>query len=224
MTENKYEIVSGYIKSPSNKIIITDERFCLQKPETFVLKEKFFSLSSDDFSIKDVNGVKYFKCLGKAFSIQEKKVLYDLNNEPILNIREKVISLRGKMNIYEGKTENKVLLTIKPKSPIFNRQILVNFYNKATGKDEIFEIKCDLFDFGCDIYYGKKKNGAPLICSIHSKIDAKSIITSSDHYYVTVAANVDIAAMIALAIVYDENENDNKASFLDSALDLVKLF
>ncbi|OUM64086.1 hypothetical protein PIROE2DRAFT_60910 [Piromyces sp. E2] len=225
-TEQKNEktyYVSKYLRNPDNKIVITEERFCFTEPITLKLKEKIFSLSGDSFSIKDLNGVEYFKCSGRAFSIKEKKVLLDLYDQPILNIKEKVISLRGKMKIYEGNSSQDVLMTIKPKSPIFNEKFTVNFHNKFTGKDEVFEMRCDFTGFNCEIYYGKKKEGAPMIARVIKKVDAKLILTSQENYYVEVAAGVDAAAIIALAICFDEGKNDS-SSGIGIGLDILDIF
>jgi len=220
------QYISKYLRNPENKIAITDERFCFEQPITFILNENFFSISDDDFTIKDLNGVKYFQCLGKTLSIRDKKVLYDMYNQPILNIQDKLLSLRGKMNIYEGKTQEKSILRIKPKSPIFNQKFTVTFLNKVTGKNELFEMDCDFMGFNCEIYYGKKKNGAPMICRIIKKVDTKAIFTSDENYYVEVAAGVDTAAMIALAICFDEgkNEDSGPGGCLCGILDIFTFF
>jgi len=50
--------------------------FIQQVPVTLVMKEKAFSLSGDDFSVKDANGVTVLKVHGKSLSLQDKKGEY----------------------------------------------------------------------------------------------------------------------------------------------------
>ncbi|ORX83125.1 hypothetical protein BCR32DRAFT_326509 [Anaeromyces robustus] len=196
------EFLTKDLQSPNNKIVITEDRFCFQEQNTLILDQ--LSFTNDDFTIKDLNGVEYFKCLGKTFSIKDKKVIYDLYDQPILNIRQNLLSSKDEINIYKDKTETEALLNVKPQSNFFKQilkqKYIVNFHNKATGKDEFLEIRGDFYGYKFKVYYGKKKEGAPLICNISLKPDTDIVIDSIDSYYVFVAAGVDAAAMIALAI------------------------
>jgi len=219
-----YDTIGKYSKrvsNPGNKIVITEERFCFDQPIVFKLNERFFTFSGDDFTIKDLNGVRYFYCEGKALSIRDRKILLDTYNQPILNILDKYVSLRGKMTIYEGKTQEKALLKVKPKSPIFNKKFTINFFNKATGKDEFFEMHCDFVGFKCKIFYGKKKEGAPMIAQIVLNINTKVMLTSEECYYLEVAPGVDAAALVALAICFDETKNEGSGSFLTEMVEFI---
>jgi len=194
---------------PKNKIVAIEDRFAFPQPVTLVLKEKIFSFSGDDFTITDVNGTSYFKCKGKAFSIREKKVLYDLYNKPLLSIKNKLMSLRGKLKIFDGAGE-KVLVTVEPQSLFLNKKYLINFTNLATGKEDYIEMKCDLVGCTAGIFHGKEKEGAPLICKIHKKFDAKLLLTSQENYYIEIAPGVDSSFMMALAICFDEFKNERQ--------------
>jgi len=188
-------------------VVITEKRFCLDHPVTLILKEKILTLSGDDFNIKDTNDVSYFKCKGKAFSFNDKKVLYDLNDEPILNISHKVFSASGKKTVYRGSNDTERLLSIVNENIFSKTKQTVTYKDLTTNKFETIEMKCDFFGFDCSIYKGRQKNGGPLLCRIHKKVDSK-IFTSSENYVVEIQPNVDIAAMVALAIVFDEIKND----------------
>ena len=58
---------------PKVPLVAIDQRFIYQKTTDLLWKEKLSSFSGDDFDIKDINGVSFFKCKGKAFSLREKK-------------------------------------------------------------------------------------------------------------------------------------------------------
>jgi hypothetical protein len=47
--------------------------FCVNSPTTMVLKEKAFTFSGDDFSVKDTNGTVVLRCQGKAMSFADRK-------------------------------------------------------------------------------------------------------------------------------------------------------
>jgi len=199
--------VNKPLTSPKTPIVAVDNRFAFQQPVTLLLKEKILSFSGDDFSITDVRGTPYFKCNGKAFNIKEKKVIYDLYNKPVLSIKNKFFSISNKQTIYDG-SGNQVIARVEPQGIILNKKYFVYYKNLVTGKDDYIEMKCDLIGSTCGIYHGREKEGAPLICKIHKKLDAKLVFTSQENYYIEIAAGVDASFMVALAICFDEFKNE----------------
>jgi len=197
------------INPPKNDIVVVDPRFVFRMPVTLILREKIFCFSGDDFSIKDLNDVEYFRCKGKALSIRDKKVLYDLYQKPILNIQHKIFTMKGNIKIYADNEENKILATVNKKSFISVKKYIVEFYNQATGKNEYFDMKCDFFSFTCGIFYGHEKEGAPMVCKVTKKLDVKLVFTTQENYYVQIAPGVDAALMVAIAICFDEYKNED---------------
>lgn len=74
------------------KICASEQRFCLPHTVQLHLREKFFSMSGDDFKITDAHNkaIIYFQCEGRSFSLSEKKVLRDNVGVPVLNMKEKL--------------------------------------------------------------------------------------------------------------------------------------
>jgi len=174
-----------------------------------ILREKIFSFSGDDFTIKDINNIEYFKCKGKVFTFHDKKTLYDLYELPILNIQHKIFTLKRNIKIYADKNDQKQLASISKKSIFSIKKYIIEFYNQATEQTEYLEMKCDYFSFTCGIFYGKEKEGAPLICKVIKRLDAKLLFTSQENYYCQIAPGVDLAFMVALSICFDEYKNEN---------------
>lgn len=73
-------------------ICATEPRFCLPHNVQLHLREKFFSMSGDDFKITDATNrsIIYFQCEGRAFSLSDKKILRDNTGVPVLNMKEKM--------------------------------------------------------------------------------------------------------------------------------------
>lgn len=46
---------------------------CQPEPVTLHMKEKAFSLTGDDFTVKTVAGLEVCKCKGKMLSVNDKK-------------------------------------------------------------------------------------------------------------------------------------------------------
>jgi len=195
----------GRIQRPDVPVIGTEPRFLAQQPVTLVLKEHVLSFSGDDFSIKDTNGLTYFKCKGKYMTLHDRKYLYDIYNNPIITIKEN-ISLRFKQTLNDPRSDTKIA-SIKKSSLFSFRTLTVKFNNKANNKKEILTVKGDLMSLSCGIYYGEGSN-APLVARVNKKLDAKTIFTNKDSYSLEIAPNVDMALMVALAIIFDEYKHE----------------
>jgi len=196
----------GRIESPKIPVIGTEARFLAQQRVVLELKEHVLSFSGDDFSIKDTKGVSYFKCKGKYISFHDRKYLYDIYDKPIITIK-KNISLRFKQTLNDPVSDHEIA-SIKKSSLFSLRKLVVKFYNKATNQKETLVLKSDLISLSCGIYYGDKAN-APLIARVNKVIDAKTLFTNKDSYSLEIAPNVDMALMVALAIIFDEFKHDD---------------
>ncbi|ORX52250.1 hypothetical protein BCR36DRAFT_582748 [Piromyces finnis] len=197
------------VNSPEYDVVAIDPKYVFDKTTKLLLKEGLFSISGDDFAIKDTSGKSYFKCEGKTFSIRDKKFISDMEGNPLFCISNAVLFFKGKMKIYEGNTTKKVIANIIPQTSIKSRKYVITYYNISTEKEEILNMKFDFYNHSCGIFCGKEKEGAPMICKIIKKVDAKRILTNKENYYIEIAPNVDIAFMVALAICFDELKNDD---------------
>jgi len=75
-----------------------------------------WSFSGDDFKISDpTDGTVYFRCAGKAFSLREKKTLLDNMGQPVLNMKEGLMTFTDKFTIYAGNTSDKVWARCLPR-------------------------------------------------------------------------------------------------------------
>lgn len=193
---------SGNVERPDVAVVGTEPRFISQQPVTLLLKEHVLSFSGDDFSIKDTNGLTYFKCKGKCVTIHDRKYLYDIYNNPIITIKEN-FSLRFKQTLNDPRTDQKIA-SIKKSSLISFRSLTVKFFNKTTNSKEEITLKGDLISRSCGIYYKNR-----LIGRICKMLDAKSLFTNKDSYSLEIAPNVDMALMVALAIIFDEFKHDD---------------
>ncbi|ORX52247.1 hypothetical protein BCR36DRAFT_582746 [Piromyces finnis] len=196
------------VSSAQRPIICTEQRFAFNQEITLCLDEKR-SFSGDDFAIKDQNGVSYFKCKGKTFSIRDKKVIYDLYDKPIFNIQENAFFGHGQ-KIYSGKSTDEILGSVHRVSMLKKNKYQLSFRNLATGQEEVLDIKCDFIGNSCGIFCGKEKEGAPMICRIIKSKKLASLISDRDHYKITIAPNVDAALMVALTIIYDELKHEEE--------------
>lgn len=57
------------------------------------MKEKVFSLTGDDFTVKTVDGIEVCKCHGKVMSIKDKKKFTDTAGKEIFMLKNKMLSV-----------------------------------------------------------------------------------------------------------------------------------
>ncbi|KAG4092152.1 hypothetical protein H8356DRAFT_588239 [Neocallimastix lanati (nom. inval.)] len=202
---------SSAVKPADHQIGCIEQRFVFQQPITLNLSEKY-SFSGDDFTIKDNNGVSYFKCKGKAFSLRDKKVIYDLYDKPLFNIQGNMFYGHG-LKIYAGKGTDTLLGKVSRKSLLKKNKYEFSFNNIMTNKPEVLDMKCDFFGCTCGIFCGKESEGAPMVCSITKTKLMLSLISNPDHYQIKIAPGVDAALMVALAICYDELKNEDEGNY-----------
>ena len=201
-------INSNQLSVPRYPIVATENRFVFQQPICLSLREKIASWSGDDFAITDFNGTPFFKCSGRAFSMRQKKVLYDVYMKPIYNIKHELFSLRGRYKFNYGEQGDRTIATVDPINS-FSSHYSINFFNVATGRNDYLELGCDFMGSKCGIFHGNAKKGAPLICRINKQFDAKNFFYNKQNYVVEISPNVDAAFMIGLGIIFDEIKNDN---------------
>ena len=63
---------------------------CHPEPVTLHMKEKAFSLTGDDFTVKTVAGLEVCKCKGKMMSLSDKKGNYRVETTRSSHLIEKV--------------------------------------------------------------------------------------------------------------------------------------
>lgn len=180
----------GYFDELNNKVLlrpiedvaIVDRKYVYQQSVVVMLESAKNVFAKFDLKVKGTDGVKYFK--GKSKS--NKKVIYTLEGEPIVNIAN---AKHGK-KVYLGKTEEKEVASIKAKD---KRKFKIKFTNLVTGQPSFFEMKCDKKFRICGIFYGKEKEGAPLVCKFNRDKFGK------DRCGIEMAPGVDNMFLIALA-------------------------
>ncbi|ORX86174.1 hypothetical protein BCR32DRAFT_290161 [Anaeromyces robustus] len=180
---------------PKNKVIAVSDNFIYENAKTLFLKQHLDKdgSSSCDFTITGIKGNTYFTCKKSC----QKKVIYDVDNNPVLNIRNKLIFPH--ISFYMGKDESDIIGSVQSDSKF------VELHNKAIDKMEVLNVMNDKFNCSCGIFQGKESENAPMICKIREIMDSNSFITYSDkEYSIEIAAGIDITFIVALAIIFAE--------------------
>ena len=101
---------SGLRVLPSSEIYLKEDHTVLK------LREKIFSWSGDDCSVKDMEDRKWFKIEGSALSMTNKRTMSDTEGRVIAGYRKKLLSLHATAYItLEISGETMVYATIRRK-------------------------------------------------------------------------------------------------------------
>ncbi|WVR05557.1 hypothetical protein IAU60_002576 [Kwoniella sp. DSM 27419] len=176
-----------------------------QQPTTLILKEKVFSFSGDDFSVKDSHGHTVVRCHGNSMSFRDSKVIVDPNGRPLFQLKNKLLAIH-KTFIAEGEGGQEIF-RIKQRLS-FGSKMEAVFVNASTRQTTTLLLKGDFWGGSADISI---ENG-PVVAQIsRDMINARQIFggQQSFKYAVTVAPGVDLALIAAVCICFDEAKNEN---------------
>ena len=188
---------------PVNPPVGVLANYIMQQPTTLVLKEKVFSFSGDDFSIKDTNGVTVVQCAGKALSFRDTKRITDASGRPLFVLKNKLISIH-KTFLAEDPNGREIFRVKKHLS--FGTKMSAVFTSATTGKQTELSIKGDMFGMGANIMMN---DSIPVATISRQYMNIRQVWGDQQTYYVTVAAGVDLALIAAICICFDEAKNES---------------
>ncbi|WVW80493.1 hypothetical protein I302_102477 [Kwoniella bestiolae CBS 10118] len=188
---------------PVNPPLGLHPNFFAKQPTTLVLKEKVFSWSGDDFSVKDTNGFTVVKCHGQAISFRDRKVINDPNGNFLFGLRNKLLTIH---KTFIGETQDERELFRIRKRMSFGSKMEATFTNPSTGQPITLLLKGDFWGGSADISI---ENG-PVVAQISRQVfNMREVFTDQQTYFVTVAPGVDLALIAAICICFDEAKNEN---------------
>lgn len=193
------------------QIVAINARFCHATPVTLHLREKFWSLSGDDFAVKDVStGAPRFRVSGSALSIREKKTLLDASGAPVATMKEVLLSLTPSYHVYSGSaTSGSPLFEIHCKFTVFRTDLRVAFTNKATGQRCSLGLDGDWVHRRATIWLETSGKRRETVGKVFRPLSAASnVLLGTQSYYLEVAPHVDAALLTLVCIVLDEKASD----------------
>lgn len=190
------------------------------------MKEKVFSLSGDDFTVKTVEGREVCKCKGKVMSVRDKKSKHilpslhtsapqtqpssstnhapeftDMNGNEIYTLSNKLLTIHKS---FHAEAPGNADFEVKGHFSIGKSKSSVHFTNAADGQQVELEVKGDWFDRSATITYG----GREVALIQRSFLNYRQIFGDKQTYYVIVAPNVDLSMIAGLCVCLDEKENE----------------
>jgi len=190
-SENYYvEQVKRPIDVPLKPVNVFGSSYVFQSPMAVVLEVQNL-FSKYKYLIKGLNDEVYFRAT-KGLST----VLYDMNDKPLLNIRNGFT----KVCLYEGKNhDEQPLVVIKNKDSTVARKFTVTYINRQTKQEETLDMNCDCHFRSAGIFMGKEKEGAPMVGKCIQTVKP-TIGGEKIKYTIQIAPGIDIILIIALSI------------------------
>ncbi|MCJ1274878.1 hypothetical protein MMC21_002676 [Puttea exsequens] len=142
---------------------------CHPEPVTLHMKEKAFSLSGDDFTVKTVAGLEVCKCKGKMLSLSDKKVFTDIQGKELFALKNKHFTIHKSFHA-EG-PDGKDLFVVKGEFSLLAAKSSVHFKNASDGHEIELDVRGDWFDRSANITFG----GQPVAHISRSFFNVKEI-------------------------------------------------
>ncbi|EMC91267.1 hypothetical protein BAUCODRAFT_320234 [Baudoinia panamericana UAMH 10762] len=168
---------------------------------TLHMKEKVFSLSGDDFTVKTVDGLEVCKCHGKMISARDKKKFTDMAGNEIFTLKNKMLSIHKS---FHAESPHGHDFEVKGHFKLIGSASSVVFKNAADGQQAEIDVKGDWFDRSAELTFG----GRPVAHIGRSFFNVREIFGDKQSYFVTVAPNVDLSLIAAVCVCLDESENE----------------
>lgn len=186
--------------------------FCSPTSVTLHLREQFWSVWADDFTIQDAHThAVWFRVRAATLTLRETKTLLDVNDAPVATIQEELVSLRPRFRVFAGRdTRAPPLFAIATKSSVLETFLRVEFTDVATGERCRMGLEGDWRNHRALIWLDRGLTGAraPVARIYRPLSQGGDLLFGARDYYLKVAPNVDVALVTLLCVVLDEKAND----------------
>ncbi|XP_062094832.1 protein LURP-one-related 15-like [Humulus lupulus] len=194
----------------ANPIAVVSPHFCAPYPVDLIIAKKLMTLSEGSFAVTDVNGAVMFKVKGSVFSIHDRRLLLDASGNPVISLRQKIITAHRRWQVYRGdSSDSKDLLFSVKKSSLIQFKTELDVFFAANIKEDVpdFKVKGSWLERSCTIYLGNTSN---IIAQMHKKHSVESVLLGKDTFSVTVYPHVDYAFIVGLVVILYEINEDRK--------------
>lgn len=185
-------------------------QYCAPYPVDLAVVKKVMTISDGNFAVADVNGNIVFKVKGSLLTLRDRRVLLDAAGNPITTLRRKIVTMHDRWEAYRGEsTDSKDLVFTLKRSSLIQMKTKLDVFLAGNTKEDVcdFKVRGSWLERSCIVYAGESNN---IVAQMHKKHTVTSILMDKDHFSVTVYPNVDYAFIVALIVILDETNEDEK--------------
>jgi len=193
-----------------------DHRYLRQEKTVLKLREKFFSFSGDDCSIKDMSGNKWFNIEGSALSMRSKRKMMDNLGTELAGYQKKLLSLHATAYVtIEQSGQTMVVATVKKQSLMsLESSADIYIHNPPVSLDDVttdgkradIHVEGDIISKKYDFMMGDLRTNPYKIAQVVRKF---KMVFENNSYFLEIGTNVDIAFICICAFAIDELFSDD---------------
>ncbi|KAL8102111.1 protein LURP-one-related 15-like [Apium graveolens] len=198
------------------EVVVVGRQFTAPYQVDLMIVHKLMTMSGGNFGVTDANGNIMFKVKGKALSLRARRVLLDAAGNPIVSFQQKIMSMHSTWKVYRGDSNDSrdLIFTVKRSSLFQIKTQLYVFLASNTSKDNRdFKIKGSWSEKSCTISAGKSST---VIAQMHKKNSISNDLLGKDKFAVTVYPHVDYAFIVALVVILEEINGENKNNVMST--------
>ncbi|KAL5806785.1 hypothetical protein ACOSQ4_029518 [Xanthoceras sorbifolium] len=204
---------------PVNNSIVGPQ-YCAPYPVDLAIVRKVMTITDGNFVVQDINGNILFKVKGSLMTIHDRRVLLDAAGNPLLTLRQKIISAHDRWQVFRGESsDQKDLIFTAKRSSMFQLKTKLDVFLANNTKEDAcdFKVKGSWLERSCVVYAGESDS---IVAQMHKKHTVQSILIGKDKFTVTVYPNIDYAFIIALIVILDainKEDSDSGSGSIDMA-------
>ncbi|GKV02211.1 hypothetical protein SLEP1_g14670 [Rubroshorea leprosula] len=186
---------------PINIAPIISPHFCASYPVDLSILRKVKTMRDGDFVVTDINGNIMFKVKGSDFSLHNNRALLDAAGNPIVTLRQKLMSAHDRWQVFRGESTNSsdLIFTVKRSSMLqWKTKVDVFLANNTDDKVCDFKVQGSWSERSCVVYAGESSS---IVAQMHKKTTVQGALIGKDNFMVTVYPNVDYGFTVALIVI-----------------------
>ncbi|KAK8609776.1 hypothetical protein V6N13_093190 [Hibiscus sabdariffa] len=182
---------------------IINPHFCAPYPVDLAIIRKVLTVMNGNFVVTDINSNILFNVKGKVLSMHAHRVLLDGAGNPIVTLKQKMMSAHDRWQVFKGEsTDASDLLFSARRSSMFQLKTDVDVFLANNIKEKVwdYKVKGSWSESSCVVYAGESST---IVAQMHDKDTVESILIGKDKFMVTVYPNIDYAFIVALIVILD---------------------
>ena len=200
-------------------LVVFNESYVYKEQQNILLSKKV-TVAGQLYTVTDAISKQpvFGKITADFFSIRNIRTLYDVNDNPICNIRNN-FTLLTKQGLYLGDKHEILVAKLWEKLSLFRLRIVATTTNLYSGMPVEVLLLGDIINFlhhSCRIYLVQGSNRT-LIAKITTKDTFKELLGNFRDYIIQVAAGVDTSLIVMMAASYDSHINQSEDSSSSSS-------
>ncbi|KAL4310669.1 hypothetical protein GQ457_01G024050 [Hibiscus cannabinus] len=159
-----------------------------------------------NFVVTDINSNILFEVKGKVLSMHDHRVLLDGAGNPIVTLKQKMMSAHDRWQVFKGEsTDASDLLFSAKRSSMFQLKTNVDVFLANNIKEKVwdYKVKGSWSESSCVVYAGESST---IVAQMHDKDTVESILIGKDKFMVTVYPNIDYAFIVILDAINSSGE------------------